>query len=120
MRHEAQTEPPKIRLLTPGILASVVAQTILPRSNNLLIEYTKRGPPWPNTHMVDAAVATPAGDAAHGASGANGDSTRGRPYYEKLRKDLRQTLERKRELDKTMVGLLACQHAYIAHGEDSS
>lgn len=31
------------------------------------------------------------------------DATRGRPYYEKLRKDLKQTLVKKRELDNRVV-----------------
>ena len=34
---------------------------------------------------------------------ANADSTRGMPYYEKLRRDLRETLQKKRLLDKNMV-----------------
>ena len=34
---------------------------------------------------------------------ANGDTTRGLPYYEKLRKDLRETLQKKRLLDKNIV-----------------
>lgn len=53
--------------------------------------------------MVEGAIVTPSGEHVPPAVGAHGDSTRGRPFYEKLRKDLRQTLERKRELDKTMV-----------------
>ena len=33
----------------------------------------------------------------------NEESTRGMPYYEKLRRDLRETLQKKRLLDKNMV-----------------
>ena len=38
-------------------------------------------------------------------SAAN-DSTRGIPYYEKLKRDLRETLQKKRLLDKNMVGII--------------
>lgn len=37
---------------------------------------------------------------------ASADATRGVPYYEKLKRDLRETLQKKRMLDKTMVPLL--------------
>lgn len=33
----------------------------------------------------------------------NADSTRGVPYYEKLKRDLRETLTKKKLLDKNMV-----------------
>lgn len=43
---------------------------------------------------------------------ANVDSARGMPYYEKLRRDLRETLQKKRLLDKNMVStsLLSCPY----------
>ena len=31
------------------------------------------------------------------------DATRGRPYYEKLRRDLKEALDKKRELDRTLA-----------------
>ena len=37
------------------------------------------------------------------SSGANADATRGVPYYEKLKRDLRETLNKKRILDKNLV-----------------
>ncbi|MCJ1283689.1 hypothetical protein MMC26_003020 [Xylographa opegraphella] len=37
--------------------------------------------------------------------GANADATRGVPYYEKLKRDLRETLQKKRLLDKSMAAL---------------
>jgi chromatin modification-related protein EAF6 len=37
------------------------------------------------------------------APAAGTDSSRGVPYYEKLRKDLRDALQRKRTLDQTIV-----------------
>lgn len=37
------------------------------------------------------------------SSGANADATRGIPYYEKLKRDLRETLNKKRQLDKSLV-----------------
>ncbi|KAI9874995.1 MAG: hypothetical protein M1830_009042, partial [Pleopsidium flavum] len=36
---------------------------------------------------------------------SNADSTRGMPYYDKLRRDLRETLQKKRLLDKSMATL---------------
>ena len=42
-------------------------------------------------------------DKATTNGSGNADATRGLPYYEKLRKDLRATLEKKRLLDKNMV-----------------
>ena len=33
------------------------------------------------------------------------DATRGRPYYEKLRRDLKEALDKKRELDRTMSAI---------------
>lgn len=37
------------------------------------------------------------------SSAVNADATRGVPYYEKLKRDLRETLNKKRLLDKNMV-----------------
>jgi chromatin modification-related protein EAF6 len=39
--------------------------------------------------------------------GANADATRGLPYYEKLKRDLRETLQKKRILDKNLVSCLS-------------
>lgn len=39
-------------------------------------------------------------------STANADTTRGVPYYEKLKRDLRETLTKKRLLDKNLVKTL--------------
>ena len=39
---------------------------------------------------------------------ANGDPTRGVPYYEKLKRDLRETLTKKRLLDKSLVFFFPC------------
>lgn len=49
--------------------------------------------------MVDSATVS----AANGSKAE--DATRGRPYYDKLRKDLKDILEKKRELNKTMANL---------------
>ena len=38
------------------------------------------------------------------AQAANADATRGVPYYEKLKRDLREIIQKKRLLDKNMVG----------------
>ena len=38
---------------------------------------------------------------------ATADATRGVPYYEKLKRDLRETLQKKRLLDKSMVRILS-------------
>ncbi|KAJ5917824.1 hypothetical protein N7454_010199 [Penicillium verhagenii] len=51
------------------------------------------------------APAVPAGGATAGASNAPGDqnaANRGLPYYEKLRRELRDTLARKRAMDRSM------------------
>ena len=37
------------------------------------------------------------------ANGMSADATRGVPYYEKLKKDLRETINKKRLLDRNMV-----------------
>lgn len=42
----------------------------------------------------------------NGASASNGDATRGLAYYEKLRRDLRDTLNKKRILDKNLVSTI--------------
>lgn len=39
-------------------------------------------------------------------SAPSADAARGLPYYEKLRKDLRETLQKKRTLDKNIVRLV--------------
>ena len=44
-----------------------------------------------------------AADAGTRSAAKGDDATRGRPYYEQLRKDLRGTIERKRELDRNLV-----------------
>ena len=50
--------------------------------------------------------AAPANGATAGAPNAPGDqnaNSRGLPYYEKLRRDLRDTIGKKRLMDKSMV-----------------
>ena len=42
----------------------------------------------------------------------NVDATRGVPYYEKLKRDLRETIQKKRLLDKNMVNLESRLHAF--------
>jgi chromatin modification-related protein EAF6 len=42
-------------------------------------------------------------NAPPAAAASSGDSSRGMPYYEKLRRDLRETLQRKRALDASIV-----------------
>lgn len=50
------------------------------------------------------AQSTPTQGQNQSSTGANAnDSNRGLPYYEKLRRDLRDTLQRKRLMDKSMV-----------------
>ena len=41
--------------------------------------------------------------AGTGATSGTGDAARGLPYYEKLRRDLRETLQKKRVLDQSLV-----------------
>ena len=40
---------------------------------------------------------------APGQVTSNADSTRGVPFYEKLKRDLRETIQKKRLLDKNLV-----------------
>lgn len=57
------------------------------------------------------APAAPANGATAGASNAPADqnaNSRGLPYYEKLRRDLRDTIAKKRLMDKSMVSDKAC------------
>lgn len=57
------------------------------------------------------APAAPANGATAGASNAPSDqnaNSRGLPYYEKLRRDLRDTIAKKRLMDKSMVSDKAC------------
>lgn len=42
-------------------------------------------------------------NAPPAANVSHGDSSRGMPYYDKLRRDLRATLEKKRLLDQNLV-----------------
>ncbi len=39
-----------------------------------------------------------------GVNSVSADATRGLPYYEKLKRDLRETIKKKHLLDKNMVG----------------
>ncbi len=54
-----------------------------------------------------AATTATAGPATAGTpattTAANGELSKGVPYYEKLRRDLRETLQKKRVLDKNLV-----------------
>ena len=43
----------------------------------------------------------------------NSEATRGLPYYEKLKRDLRETLQKKRTLDKNMVNALMLGHLVL-------
>ena len=55
--------------------------------------------------MTNPPASTHAPAPASGPSNANSaDPSRGVPYYEKLRRDLRETLQKKRVLDKNLVG----------------
>ena len=49
---------------------------------------------------------------APSTSAANVDATRGIPYYEKLKRDLRETLQKKSLLDKNMVSMLETPFVY--------
>ena len=50
-----------------------------------------------------------------GTAPGAGDAARGMPYYEKLRRDLRETLQKKRALDQSLVSeilLWLCRDMY--------
>jgi chromatin modification-related protein EAF6 len=58
------------------------------------------------------APAAPTNGVTTGASNAPGDqntANRGLPYYEKLRRELRDTIQKKRLMDKSMVSRVACR-----------
>lgn len=48
------------------------------------------------------------------------DNTRGVPYYEKLKRDLRETLQKKRLLDKNMVPSNPCKIPLTSASSDLS
>ena len=65
--------------------------------------------------MAEGVIATPSNGAKPD------DSSRGRPYYDKLRKDLKDTLEKKRELNRNMANLEATiARAELAYLEETS
>ena len=53
--------------------------------------------------MAEASTSVSADAGKRAPVNAGDDATRGRPYYEKLRNDLRASIARKRELDTSMV-----------------
>lgn len=58
------------------------------------------------------APAAPTNGVTTGASNAPSDqntANRGLPYYEKLRRELRDTIQKKRLMDKSMVSRVACR-----------
>jgi chromatin modification-related protein EAF6 len=50
-----------------------------------------------------AAITTAAASSNTGGATTDQNQNRGLPYYEKLRRDLRDTLQKKRLMDKSMV-----------------
>ena len=65
---------------------------------------SESAPPIPNPNVQGTNSSVAVTTAASNA-GSNADQTgnRGLPYYEKLRRELRDTLQRKRLMDKSMV-----------------
>lgn len=66
--------------------------------------------------MTEAATGAAPTTATAGAPNAPADqnaASRGLPYYEKLRRELRDTLQKKRLMDKSMVSGAACIRAGI-------
>lgn len=62
--------------------------------------------PAPTAATATTGVAAPTAGATAGAPNAPADqnaASRGLPYYEKLRRELRDTLQKKRLMDKSMV-----------------
>ena len=50
-----------------------------------------------------------------GVTPGTGDAARGLPYYEKLRRDLRETLQKKRTLDQSLVSEVSFYCPYNLH-----
>lgn len=62
------------------------------------------------TENIPPTTSTPGGASATVTTGPGGGAeqtatNRGLPYYEKLRRELRDTLQKKRLMDKSMVSL---------------
>ena len=83
--------------------------SFLPRCKNSLQHHTPRESgrlcrcaSYPSV-VRTMAENVPPGSATKAAATTD-DSNRGLPYYEKLRRDLRDTLQKKRLLDKNIVG----------------
>lgn len=67
---------------------------------------------------ANGALAAPANGVTTGASNATSDqntANRGLPYYEKLRRELRDTIQKKRLMDKSMVSCVSRQVAPDRH-----
>lgn len=64
--------------------------------------------PNPNVQGTNSSGSVTAATGTGSGAGSNADQAgnRGLPYYEKLRRELRDTLQRKRLMDKSMVSFL--------------
>lgn len=75
--------------------------------------------PAPTPASATTGAAAPTAGATAGAPNAPGDqnaASRGLPYYEKLRRELRDTLQKKRLMDKSMVS--AVPRVLVLQGPD--
>lgn len=66
--------------------------------------------PAPTPASTTTGAAAPTAGATAGAPNAPADqnaANRGLPYYEKLRRELRDTLQKKRLMDKSMVSAVS-------------
>lgn len=66
--------------------------------------------PAPTPASTTTGAAAPTAGATAGAPNAPADqnaASRGLPYYEKLRRELRDTLQKKRLMDKSMVSAVS-------------
>lgn len=66
-------------------------------------------------NCIESSVMAENAPPADPAANANSEATRGLPYYEKLRKDLRDALQKKRLLDNALVGAISTQLDPVAN-----
>jgi hypothetical protein len=78
---------------------------------DLVIPFTMADTATAQTATSTNAPATPAPGATAGTTNAPADqngTSRGLPYYEKLRRELRDTIAHKRAMDRCMVSRMLC------------
>lgn len=106
-------------------LRSPYLKTIFNTTSTLIARKTVMAEtaPAPAATPATSAPAAPAGGATAGAQNTPADqnaASRGLPYYEKLRRELRDTIAHKRAMDRSMVSArFARSRAFVVAGNPS-